>query len=91
MQIENNELLKEVEVLKEKNLLARVRQFCPKSEHRKDHNEFNEAESVTEPRSRKKGSKNFDYDYLEKHVSKEIVIDSEEEICPSCGETLISI
>lgn len=45
LQIENNELLKEIESLKEKNILARVRQFCSKSEHNKDINEFNEAES----------------------------------------------
>ncbi len=89
MQIKMNEQLKEIEALKEKNILARVRQFCPKSEHTKVHNEFNEAESTIQKRGRKQGSKNFDYEYLEKHVSKEIVLESKEEVCSTCGETLI--
>ena len=91
MQIKINEQLKEIETLKEKNILARVRQFCPKSEHSIENNEFNEAESVTQKRGRKQGSKNFDYDYLERHVSKEIILESKEEKCSTCGETLISI
>ena len=91
MQIKINEQLKEIEALKEKNILARVRQFCPKSEHSIDNNEFNEVESVTQKRGRKQGSKNFDYDYLERHVSKEIILESKEEVCSTCGETLISI
>ena len=90
MQIKINEQLKEIEALKEKNILSRVRQFSPKSEHTKVHNEFNEAESNDKKRGRKQGSKNFDYEYLEKHVSKEIVLEPEEEICSTCGETLIS-
>ena len=90
MQIKINEQLKEIEALKEKNILSRVRQFSPKSEHTKVHNEFNEAESNAKKRGRKQGSKNFDYEYLEKHVSKEIVLEPEEEICSTCGETLIS-
>ena len=91
MQIKINEQLKEIETLKEKNILARVRQFCPKSEHSIENNEFNEAESVTQKRGRKQGSKNFDYDYLERHVSKEIILESKEEKCSTCRETLISI
>ena len=90
MQIKINEQLKEIEALKEKNILSRVRQFSPKSEHTKVHNEFNEAESNAKKRGRKQGSKNFDYEYLERHVSKEIVLEPEEEICSTCGETLIS-
>ncbi len=91
MQIKINEQLKEIETLKEKNILSRVRQFCPKSEHTKNDNEFNEAERTVKKRGRKEGSKNFDYDYLEKHVSKEIVLESKDEICTTCGEKLISI
>ena len=91
MQIRINEQLKEIEALKEKNILARVRQFCPKSEHIKEHNEFNEAESAARKRGRQQGSKNFDYGYLERHVVKEIVLESKEEKCSTCGETLISI
>ncbi len=94
MQIKINEQLKEIEALKEKNILTRVRQFCSKSEHNKDNNEFNEAESNVqkkEKRGRKEGSKNFDYEYLEKHVSKEIILESKKEVCSICGETLISI
>lgn len=91
MQIKINEQLKEIEALKEKNILARIRQFCPKSEHSEDKNEFNEAESEAKKRGRKKESKNFDYDYLERHVSKEIILEPKEEICTNCGEKLISI
>ena len=57
MQIKINEQLKEIETLKEKNILARARQFCSKSEHDKDKNEFNEAERNIQKRGRKQGSK----------------------------------
>lgn len=90
MQIKINEQLKEIEALKEKNILSRVRQFSPKSEHTNDTNEFNEAERSYKKRGRKQGSKNFDYEYLEKHVSKEIILETKEDICSTCGEKLIS-
>ncbi len=94
MQIKINEQLKEIEALKEKNILARVRQFCPKSEHKNIKNEFNEAENQAQEkgkRGRKEGSKNFDYEYLEKHVNKEIILESDEKVCSTCGEKLISL
>ncbi len=91
MQIKINEQLKEIEALKEKNILSRVRQYCRKSEHIENDNEFNEAERTIKKRGRKQGSKNFDYEYLEKHVSKKIILEPEEKLCSTCGKTLISI
>ena len=80
MQIKINEQLKEIEALKEKNILSRVRQFSPKSEHTKVHNEFNEAESNAKKRGRKQGSKNFDYEYLEKHGLKIISLEENDNL-----------
>lgn len=94
LQIKLNKALKELEILKEKNILARIRQFAAKTEKDSEYpNEFNEAETVLkeEPkkRGRVKGSTNFDYAYLESHVSQTEIIEPEQKSCKKCGEVLV--
>ena len=79
---ERDEALRKLEEAIEKKNVSRAKMFARKSEIRK--NAFNEAEetigkeeTVSHGKGRKRGSKNFDYAYLESHVDETVYLEPE--------------
>ena len=80
LQEDYNVALKKANNIIEQNKIQVVRAYTPKSEKnitdKKEY--FNEAEKSSKVVGRKKGSKNFDIDYLESHISDTIIVEPEE-------------
>lgn len=95
LQEEHNEALKRILLLIEKNTLNIKRLFGVKSEKTKEEKQepINIAEKKTNHKSsgRKKGSTNFDIDYLETHVNETKYIEPEEIEQLRCDKNVISI
>lgn len=79
LQEDYNNTLKKMNNVIEQNKIQIIRAYTPKTETKLNEKTeyFNEAEKSNNKIGRKKGSKNFDVDYLESHVNETIIIEPE--------------